>query len=97
MSILKFLFKNRIKPIAIVQLLLFIPLFLIGFLVFRMKDHVDFFYLGMFQGIFALYWILTAIENFILKKRGFALVVFILAIMFIYFSINSFHTLTIQQ
>jgi hypothetical protein len=94
---LKFLFKNRIKPIVIIQLLLSIPMFIIGILVFRVKEGVDFFYLGIFQVIFALFWILMGIENFILKKRGFSFVSFILAIMFILLSLETFNILNLKK
>lgn len=93
---MNFLFKNRIKPIVIIQLIVLVPLIIIGLLVFKMKDQVDFFYLGMFQGISAFYWILTAIENFLLKKKAYSIVFFILAVMFIYFSINSFYTWNVK-
>ncbi|MGG3564796.1 hypothetical protein ABES03_24670 [Neobacillus rhizosphaerae] len=94
---MKFLFKNRIKQIVIIQLLLLIPIFIIGILVFRVKEGVDFFYLGIFQGIVALYWFLTGIENFILKKRGFSLIFFILGVMFILLSLETFHILNIKK
>ncbi|WP_413300044.1 hypothetical protein AA0X95_17480 [Bacillus sp. 1P10SD] len=93
---MKFLFKNRIKQIVIIQLLLLIPIFIIGILVFRVKEGVDFFYLGIFQGIVALYWFLTGIENYILKKRGSALIFFILGVMFSLLSLETFHILNIK-
>ncbi|WML56156.1 hypothetical protein [Neobacillus sp. PS2-9] len=96
-STMKFLFKNRIKQIVIIQFLLLIPMFIIGFLVFRAKEGVDFFYLGIFQGIVALYWLVAGIENFILKKRGYSLIYFILTVMFILLSIETFHILNIKK
>lgn len=88
--------KNRIKPFVISELILLIVYILVSY--YALKDHqVNFFYNGLGQMIMAVIWLLLGIENFRLKKKGISIAWFILSLLFICLSLQTFFLLSIKQ
>ena len=88
-----FLFKNRVKPLAIAQLVLIIPIIMI----FIMADLSSTFYISILQGILAANCLLLAIENFILKKRIFSFLYITFTIMFILLIMQTAHLINFKH
>ncbi|OIK11024.1 hypothetical protein BIV60_18905 [Bacillus sp. MUM 116] len=86
------IFERRIKVFVIIQIIFLIPIIIISIFTFTSKS-VNFFYNGMLQIILAGFWFLMGIENILLKKRGFSIVSFVLAVMFVLIAIQSFNLL----
>lgn len=83
-------FRNRVKKIAVLQLLLMIPL-LLYFIYSLNSESVNYFYNGLFQILVACINLLFCIEQYILKKKGSSIMFLILAIVFVYTGIQSFN------
>jgi hypothetical protein len=90
------IFKDKIKPLAIAQLMLFIPIIIISFFIFK-AGSVNFYYNGLLQIIFSAYWLLLGIEQFIFKKKKFSYVYFFFSIMFILLAIQSFNLMSLKR
>lgn len=88
-QIINRLSKNRIKQIFIFQSILLIPILII-YVYLLVSNSINYFYDGLYQIIFALSFILNGIEHFILKKKGSGIFFFIIGILFVYLSIQSF-------
>ena len=84
------IFKDRIKKIVIIQFILLIPLLIMVVYSFT-TNSINYLYNGLFQIIFALINILNSVEQFILKKKGLSILFFILGIVFVYLSIQSYN------
>lgn len=82
------IFKDRIKKIVIIQFILLIPLLVVYSFT---TNSINYLYNGLFQIIFALIIILNSVEQFILKKKGLSISFFILGILFVYISIQSYN------
>lgn len=95
MKLSALIFRNRIKPFVISQLILLIPMLIIGIYVFKDED-VNFFYFGILQIVYAGFWFLMGLENFILKKKGFSFVSFFFTVLFILLAIQIFHVIKIK-
>lgn len=85
------MFKNRIKPIVIMQSILIILYCIFSFFAFKGNNIVNHFYIGLGQISLAAIWGLLGIENLLLKRKIFSLCFFVLAFLFIYVAIQSFH------
>jgi hypothetical protein len=96
MKLSALIFRNRIKPFVITQLILIIPMLIIGIYVLKDED-VNFFYFGILQIVNAGFWFLMGLENFILKKKDFSLVSFFITVLFILLAIQIFHVIKIKQ
>ncbi|WNS76159.1 hypothetical protein RRV45_03860 [Bacillus sp. DTU_2020_1000418_1_SI_GHA_SEK_038] len=92
---MKKIFRNRIKPLVIMQLLCLIPILILCLFIFK-DGNVNFFYNGIFQLIFAAFWLLTGIENIMMKKRGYSFMSVALCIIFIYLATQSFQLANIK-
>ena len=84
------IFKDRIKKIVIIQFILLIPLLIMAVYSFT-TNSINYLYNGLFQIIFALINILNSVEQFILNKKGLSILFFILGIVFVYLSIQSYN------
>lgn len=85
----KWIFKDRIKPFLIIELLLFIPYIIVSY--YALKGHrVNFFYNGLAQIILAVFWFVMGTEYFFLKRRLISFFYFILTLMLTYLAIDSF-------
>jgi hypothetical protein len=92
----KQIFKDRIKPFIILYLILLIAYLFISF--YALKDHrINFFYTGIGQIIMALFWFLMGIEHFLLKKKMFSILWFIMTLIGIYLAIQTFGLLNIKR
>jgi len=84
------LFKNRVKKIVVIQLILLIPLFI--FFIYSLNSgSVNYLYNAFFQINIALINLLFCIEQYMLKKKGFSITYLILTILFVYSAIQSFN------
>ncbi len=84
------LFRNRIKEIVVIQLLLMIPL-IVNFIVILNSNSINYLSNGIFDMIIAVHNLLLCIEQFILKKKGIGIVFLILTILFLNSGIQSFN------
>ncbi|WML50226.1 hypothetical protein RCG23_10705 [Neobacillus sp. PS3-34] len=88
-------FKNRIKQIVITQFILIIPMFVFLFLSFTTYP-VNFFYSGFMGIILAISMLLYGIEQYILKKKRWAISFFILSVLIILVAVQSFYVATLE-
>lgn len=92
----KEIYKDRIKPFVIVYLILLIAFMITSFYTLK-DDNVNFFYNGLGQIIMAIFWLLMAIEHFILKKKMLSILWFIFFTMGIFLAYQTFHLLSIKS
>ena len=95
MKLIVRILKNRIRPVVMTQFILFFPLIVFTYLTFT-KSPVNFFYFGFIQIIVALMMLLMAIEQFVLKKKGWSIFFFIISIFSILVAVNSFYVSTLS-
>jgi len=89
-------FKNRVKPIAIAQLILVIPLLIIVILTFT-SNTVNLFYTAVIQILLAISMFLTGIEQYMLKNKWQAITFFALTLFIIFVVIKTFYVASIQR
>jgi ammonia channel protein AmtB len=85
----KQIFKNRIKPFVIIELLLFIPYVIVGYYAVKGQSTNNDYY-GLSQTILAGFWLVMGIEYFFLKRRLVSFFYFIFTLAFIFLSLDSF-------
>ncbi|MEH7096621.1 hypothetical protein [Neobacillus vireti] len=91
----KRIFKSRIKPFVIIQLILLVAYLIIS--IYSLKNHeVNYFYEGLSQIILAVFWLLIGMEQFILKKKLLCIFGMVLFVIGIFLAINSFSLLNIK-
>ncbi|MEH7299997.1 hypothetical protein [Neobacillus drentensis] len=92
----KSIFKDRIKPFLIIEVILGIASSIIGF--YGLKDHrINHFYVGLGQLIFAGFWFVIGIEHLLLKKKMYFAVCLLGALVFVYIAIDSFSLVNVKQ
>jgi hypothetical protein len=91
-------FKNRVKPIVITQLLLLIPVLVLFILSFTADGVKNISFLsGVQQILLAVFMLLMAIEQYILKKRGLTVVYIILTIVSLSVVIQTFYVISVKS
>ncbi|MEE6449250.1 hypothetical protein RAH41_01610 [Gottfriedia acidiceleris] len=83
-------FKNRVKHIVIIQMLLGIPITVLFIL--SLKSYpTNFFYSGLIGITLAVYMLLSGIEQYILNKKSWSFTFFFLSIVIILVAAQSFY------
>ena len=89
-------FKNRVKSIVITQFILIIPMLVLILLSFTTYP-VNFFYSGFIGIILAISMFLTGIEQYALKKKGWAISFFFITLLIILVVIQTFYVASLKR
>jgi hypothetical protein len=88
--------RDRIKPFVIIEFIILIPYLIISF--YALKGHTtNFSYLGIGQVNFAIILFLMGIEYILLKKKILSILWFIMTLIWVYLSIQTFGLLNTKR